>query len=104
MIVFIGAGLLLGGLLGARFTAMALVPAAVLSLSAAALACALVWVGHGGLPEWGLLHVLVLVVFLQVGYACSGGLRLFVAPLRGVPEGKTSGAKTVRASGPQAIE
>jgi hypothetical protein len=100
MIVFIGAGLLLGGLLGARFTAMALVPAAVLSLSAAALA----WVGHGGVPEWGLLHVLVLVVFLQVGYACSGGLRLFVAPLRGVPEGKTSGAKTVRASGPQAIE
>ena len=88
MIVFIGAGLLLGGLLGARFTVMALVPAAVLSLSAAALACALAWVGHGGLPEWGLLHVLVWVVFLQVGYACSGGLRLCVAPLRGGPKAK----------------
>jgi hypothetical protein len=84
MIVFIGAGLLVGGLLGARFTVMALVPAVVLSLSAVALA----WVGHGGAPDWGMLHVLVLVLFLQVGYACGAGLRLFVVPLEVVRQGK----------------
>jgi hypothetical protein len=34
------------------------------------------------------LHALALVVFLQIGYLCGAGLRLFVAPLRVPRQGK----------------
>ena len=78
MIDFIATGLLVGGLLGARFTVGALIPAATLILGVAALA----WAGPAGAAHWSVFHVLALVVFLQIGYVCGAGLRLFMAPLR----------------------
>jgi hypothetical protein len=84
MIDFIATGLLVGGLLGARFTVGALIPAAALILGVAALA----WAGPGGAAHWSVIHVLALVVFLQIGYVCGAGLRLFIAPLRVVSEGR----------------
>jgi hypothetical protein len=73
MIVFIAAGLLAGGVLGARFTVLALV-------LATPCAAALAWLGHVG-AQWSALQALVLVVFLQIGYLCGAGLRLFAASL-----------------------
>ena len=78
MIDFIATGLLVGGLLGARFTVGALIPASALIVGVAALA----WAGPAGAAHWSVFHVLALVVFLQIGYVCGAGLRLFMAPLR----------------------
>ena len=84
MIVFIATGLLVGGLLGARFTVGALIPAAAVVMSAAALA----WAGQSGAPLWGAFNILALVVFLQIGYVCGAAFRLFVAPLRAMGQSK----------------
>jgi hypothetical protein len=84
MIDFIAIGLLVGGLLGARFTVGALIPATALIVSVAALASA----GPAGAAHWSVFQVVALVVFLQIGYVCGAGLRLFVAPLRVPRQGK----------------
>jgi len=78
MMLFIGSGLLLGGLLGSRFTVLALLPAAGLSVGAAALA----WAAHTGAPGWSFLDLVALLVSLQLGYVCGAGLRLTVARSR----------------------
>jgi hypothetical protein len=85
--VFIGSGLLVGGLLGARLTVLALVPAMAIVFCLAAV----VWVGEADVPQWGCLQILLVVVFLQVGYLCGAALRLFVAPVR-----VTRGLKALR--------
>ena len=79
MLTFVGAGLLIGGVLGSRLTVLALIPALALVLSVAA------WMGAGDL-SWA--HLIALVVFLQVGYVCGAALRLFVAPAGLAREGK----------------
>ena len=84
MIIFIGSGLVIGGLLGARFAVLALIPAAGCALTAAALG----WAWQARAPDWSLLHLIVLLVFLEVGYLCGGGLRLFVASSRVPSESK----------------
>jgi hypothetical protein len=82
MLFFVG-GLLIGGLLGARFTVLALVPGLIVALGLAAIAGG----SGGGAVGWS-VHLVVLVVFLQVGYVCGAALRLFVAPVRAVRKGK----------------
>jgi hypothetical protein len=75
MVVFIATGLLVGGLLGTRFTIGALIPATVLALAATALG----WALHGN--QWSVLPLITLLVFLQIGYVCGAALRLIVVPL-----------------------
>jgi hypothetical protein len=82
MIVFIGMGLFIGGLLGARYTVLALIPASALALSIPAL----VWAGHAPPQNWNLFHLGALLLFLQVGYLCGAGLRLCIRPLRVLDE------------------
>ena len=84
MIVFIGSGLFLGGLLGTRFTVLALIPGAACALSIAALA----WAWGAKAPDWSLLDLIALLVFLQIGYLCSAGLRLLVVQRWAVGQGK----------------
>ena len=74
MIVFIGSGVFIGGLIGARLAVLALIPATALILGIAGLVAALG-------PDWSLANLVVLLVFLQLGYLGGAGLRLFVAPL-----------------------
>jgi len=90
MIVFIATGLLVGGLLGARFTVGALIPAAAMIMGVAALAGG----GRAGAPQWGILHVLGVVVFLQIGYVCGAAFRLFIGPLRITEKGKALRSRT----------
>lgn len=59
MIAFIGSGLVIGGLLGVRFTVLAIIPAAALAVDAAALA----WAGQAGAPDWGWLDLVAPLVF-----------------------------------------
>jgi hypothetical protein len=80
MIFFVGSGLLIGGLIGARFTVLALIPAAVLTVGAAAFAGALQASADGRSPY----HLIALLVFLQIGYLCGAGLSLFAAAPRAV--------------------
>ena len=81
MLTFVGAGLLIGGVLGSRLTVLALIPVLAFVLSVAALA----WMGAG---DWNWAHLIALVVFLQIGYVCGAALRLFVAPAGLAREGK----------------
>jgi hypothetical protein len=96
MIVFIGMGLLIGGLLGARFTVVALLPAAGLSLGIAGVA----WLGPLRAPGWSPVDLLALLTFLQVGYLCGAGLRLSFFP-RVVPE--SHGNQEVAQTDPEAL-
>jgi hypothetical protein len=92
MIVFIGTGLFIGGLLSARYTVLALIPASALAISIAALA----WAAHAGASDWGLLNLMAHIASLQIGYLCATGFRMFLAPMRRVPRGKPSEPKAVR--------
>ncbi len=83
MVVFIGMGLFVGGLLGARLTVLALVPAIAVVFALAVL----VWVWKSGSLDWGYLQLALLVASLEVGFLCGAALRLFVSPLRIMREG-----------------
>jgi hypothetical protein len=82
MVVFILSGLFMGGLIGTRLTVLALLPAAACALGIAAAVSVL----HIGTHNWTALDVTVLLVFLQIGYLCGAGLRMFVRPPRLVGE------------------
>jgi hypothetical protein len=82
MAVFILSGLLMGGLIGGRLTVLALLPAAACTIGIAATVSILSPRVH----DWTALHVIALVVFMQVGYLCGAGLRMFVRPPRMVGE------------------
>jgi hypothetical protein len=84
MTMFILSGLLIGGLIGARLTVLALVPAAACAVGIAA---AISIVRPGG-HDWTSFDVTALLVFLQIGYLCGSGLRMFVRPPRLVSERK----------------
>ena len=72
MAVFIGSGLLIGGLLGLRLTVFALVPAAVLALGIAGVA----WFWQSRPPDWGPLELIFLLGLIQIGYLCSAAVRV----------------------------
>jgi hypothetical protein len=76
MTVFILSGLFIGGLIGARRTVLALLPAAACTIGIAATVSIL----RPGAHDWTALHVTGLLLFLQVGYLCGAGLRMFVWP------------------------
>jgi hypothetical protein len=76
MAVFVLSGLLMGGLIGGRLTVLALLPAVACTIGIAAIVSIL----SPGVHDWTALHVIALVVFLQVGYLCGAGLRMFVHP------------------------
>lgn len=76
MAVFIVSGLFVGGLLGARLTVLALLPAAAFIIGIAATVSIL----SPGVHDWTALHVVALLVFLQVGYLGGAALRMFVQP------------------------
>jgi hypothetical protein len=76
MTVFILSGLFIGGLVGARRTVLALLPAAACTVGMAATVSIL----RPGAHDWTALHVTALLLFLQVGYLCGAGLRMFVWP------------------------
>jgi|SRR5580692_4861785 hypothetical protein len=88
MIVFIGSGLLIGGLLGTRLTILALIPAAVLAVGIAAFS-GITQVSAAG---WNLSHLIVLLVFLQIGYLGGAGLSLCAVPMR-VARRRSTGAR-----------
>jgi predicted exporter len=89
MTVFILSGLFIGGLIGARRTVLALLPAAACALGMAATVSIL----HPGAHDWTALHVTALLLFLQVGYLCGAGLRMF-----GWPPGIIRERKRLRSS------
>src|SRR5215471_8521158 len=89
MVAFIGSGLFIGGLLGARFSVLALIPASVLAIAAAALA----WSADYEGASWTALDVLGLIAFLQIGYLCGAALRLFVLPFWTMPRRNTKSGK-----------
>ena len=76
MMVFILSGLLMGGLIGTRLTVLALLPAAACTIGMAALVSML----GAGAHDWTALDVTALLLFLQIGYLCGAGLRVFVGP------------------------
>ena len=76
MTVFILAGLFIGGLIGARRTVLVLLPAAAFALGTAAAIAMLRPAAH----DWNALHITVLLLFLQVGYLCGAGIRMFAWP------------------------
>jgi hypothetical protein len=76
MTIFILSGLLLGGLIGARLTVLALLPAAACTLGMAALVSLL----GPGAHDWTVLDVTALLLFLQIGYLGGAGLRVYVRP------------------------
>jgi len=82
MAVFILSGLVMGGLIGGRLTVLALLPAAACIIGIAATVSFL----STGVHDWNALHVTALLVFLQVGYLCGAGLRMFIYPSRMVGE------------------
>ena len=84
MTLFILSGLLMGGLIGARLTVLALLPAAACTLGIAAAVSMLAPGAH----DWTALDLAALVVFLQIGYLGGAGLRVFVRPPRIVRERK----------------
>ena len=89
MTVFVLSGLFIGGLIGARLTVLALLPAAACALGIAAAVSML----RAGAHDWSAFHLTALLVFLQIGYLCGAGLRMFVGPQRFV-----SGRKRLRNS------
>ena len=76
MTVFILSGLFIGGLIGARRTVLALLPAVVCTIGIAEAVSIL----RPGAHDWTAHHVTALLLFLQVGYLCGAGLRMFVWP------------------------
>ena len=78
MAVFILSGLFTGGLIGSRLTVLALLPAVACTIGISAMVSIL----SPGVQDWTALHVTALLVFLQVGYLCGSGLRMFVRPPR----------------------
>jgi hypothetical protein len=84
MTAFILSGLFIGALIGTRLTVLALLPAAASALGIAAAASML----RGGAHDWTALHLTALLLFLQIGYLCGAGLRMFVGPQRSVSERK----------------
>jgi len=82
MTVFILSGLLIGGLIGAQRTVLALLPAAACTIGIAATVSILRPAAH----HWTALHLIALLLFLQVGYFCGAGLRMFVWPASIVSE------------------
>jgi hypothetical protein len=100
MIEFIGSGLFIGGLLGARFSVLALIPASALAITAAALA----WSGDFAGANWTALDVLGLLAFLQIGYLCGAGFRVLVCPVWTMPRRNTKvGKVSVSADHPPAL-
>jgi hypothetical protein len=84
MTVFILSGLLIGGLIGARLTVLALPPAAACTVGLAAAVSML----RAGAHDRTALDVTALLLFLQIGYLGGAGLRVFVRPPRVVSERK----------------
>ena len=76
MTIFVLSGLFIGGLIGARLTVLALLPAAACALGIAAAVSML----SAGAHDWTALHVTALLLFLQVGYLCGAGVRMFAWP------------------------
>ena len=76
MTVFILSGLFMGGFIGARLTVFALLPAAACAVGMAAAASML----GAGAHQWPALDVTALLLFLQIGYLCGAGLRVYVRP------------------------
>lgn len=85
MTVFVLSGLFIGSLLGARLTVLALLPAAACALGIAAAVSML----REGAHDWTALQLAALLVFLQIGYLCGAGLRMFIGPQRFVIERKS---------------
>jgi hypothetical protein len=81
MTIFILSGLLMGGLIGARLTVLALLPAAACTVGIAAAVSMLA----PGAQDWTALDVTALLLF---GYLSGTGLRVFVRPPRIVRERK----------------
>jgi hypothetical protein len=73
MIIFVGSGLLIGGMLGLRLSVLALIPAAFLAVVVAAFS----WAMQGAAIEWSLYHLVALLVCLQLGYLAGAGLWFF---------------------------
>jgi hypothetical protein len=86
MLVFIGSGLVIGSVLGARFSVLALIPASALVLCSGAVAQA----GQSGTPLWTALHMAALIASLQIGYLCAAGLCLSLRALWMMPESNTN--------------
>jgi hypothetical protein len=84
MTVFVLSGLFIGGLIGTRLTVLALLPAAACALGIAAAVSVL----RAGVHDWTALQLTALLLFLQIGYLCGAGLRMFVHPPRIVSERK----------------
>jgi hypothetical protein len=84
MTVFILSGLLIGGLIGTRLTVLALLPAVAGTVAIAATVSIL----RVGAHDWTALEVTALLGFLQIGYLCGAGVRIFVRPPRMVSEQK----------------
>jgi hypothetical protein len=84
MTVFVLSGLFIGSLIGARLTVLALLPAAACTLGIAAAVSVL----RAGAHDWTALELTALLLFLQIGYLCGAGLRMFVRPPRIVSERK----------------
>jgi hypothetical protein len=76
MTAFILSGLFLGGLIGARLTVLALLPAAACAVGMAASVSLL----GAGAHDWTALDVTALLLFLQIGYLGGAGLRVYVRP------------------------
>ena len=82
MTVFILSGLLIGGLIGARLTVLALLPAAACTVG---MAVTVSMLGTGS-HDWTAPDVIALLLFLQIGYLGAAGLRMFVLPQVGERE------------------
>jgi len=76
MRIFILSGLLMGGLIGARLTVLALLPAAACTVGIAAA----VAIMRPGAHDWTALDVTALLLFLQIGYLAGAGLSVYVRP------------------------
>jgi len=75
VMVFILSGLSMGGLIGARLTVLALLPAAACTVRIAAVSML-----RPGSHDWTALDVTALLLFLQIGYLCGAGLSVYVRP------------------------
>ena len=84
MTVFILFGLFMGGLIGARLTVFALLPAAAFTVGTAVLVTML----RPGAHDWTALDVTALLLFLQIGYFGGAAMSMFVRRPRMVGERK----------------
>lgn len=100
MMVFIGTGLVIGGLLGGRLSVVALIPASGLAMVVALLA----WAAIPGPASWTALDMLGLVVFVQIGYLCRAGLRPLARAIPTAPRSNTKRERIrARAQKPPAV-